>query len=267
MPRPASPAPPWRPAGVSGSTYRARWRGLLLIPALPEFHARYPEIQIDLGVSDRLVDLIDGERRLRHPRRELRDQSLMARRVGDLQLGGLRGTGLLQRAGVPSHPRELEDSHQRIVGFLWARTGKALPLRHAQGEGMPAGGGPSCWRWTTATPTWRPGWPAWASSGCRTTWRAGPRPRRAAAAVRGLEPGADAAVPGVPAEPPRQRQAAGVHQWVAELIARHAPPLHPLPETKTEAYPGKPWSNGKRPGLYICPAIIKMTDTTITRIS
>lgn len=27
MPRPASPAPPWRPAGVSGSTYRARWRG------------------------------------------------------------------------------------------------------------------------------------------------------------------------------------------------------------------------------------------------
>ena len=31
---------------------------LLLIPALPDFHARYPEIQIDLGVSDRPVDLI-----------------------------------------------------------------------------------------------------------------------------------------------------------------------------------------------------------------
>src|SRR5882672_1747645 len=30
---------------------------LLLIPALADFHARYPEIQIDLGVSDRPVDL------------------------------------------------------------------------------------------------------------------------------------------------------------------------------------------------------------------
>ncbi len=54
----------------------------------------------------------------------------------------------------------------------------------------------------------RPGHPlAAALHGARA-----PRPRRAAAAVRGLEPGADAAVPGVPAEPPRQRQAAGVHR-------------------------------------------------------
>ena len=28
---------------------------------------------------------------------------------------------------MPMHPRELEDSHHRIVGFLWARTGKAVP--------------------------------------------------------------------------------------------------------------------------------------------
>jgi DNA-binding transcriptional LysR family regulator len=28
---------------------------------------------------------------------------------------------------MPSHPRELEDSHHRIVGFLWARTGKVVP--------------------------------------------------------------------------------------------------------------------------------------------
>jgi len=28
---------------------------LIIIPALPDFHARYPDIQIDLGVSDRPV--------------------------------------------------------------------------------------------------------------------------------------------------------------------------------------------------------------------
>ncbi len=107
---------------------------LLLIPALPEFHARYPDIQIDLGVSDRLVDLIDENVDCVIRGGELRDQSLMARRVGDLQLGVYAAPAYLQRAGVPSHPRELEDSHQRIVGFLWARTGKALPYAMHRGR-------------------------------------------------------------------------------------------------------------------------------------
>ena len=31
---------------------------MILIPALPTFHAHYPDIQIDMGASDRLVDLI-----------------------------------------------------------------------------------------------------------------------------------------------------------------------------------------------------------------
>src|SRR5690606_31033964 len=32
---------------------------MILVPALPDFHARYPDIQLHLGVSDRVVDLID----------------------------------------------------------------------------------------------------------------------------------------------------------------------------------------------------------------
>src|SRR5512134_3425210 len=31
---------------------------LIIIPALPDFHARYPDIQIDIGVTDRPVDLV-----------------------------------------------------------------------------------------------------------------------------------------------------------------------------------------------------------------
>ena len=33
------------------------------MPALPDFVARYPEIRIDLGVSDRSVDLATGQQR------------------------------------------------------------------------------------------------------------------------------------------------------------------------------------------------------------
>ncbi|WP_426234625.1 LysR family transcriptional regulator [Pseudomonas sp. TWP3-2] len=100
---------------------------LILVPALPEFCARYPDIQIDMGVSDRIVDIIDENVDCVVRGGELLDQSLMARRVADLQLGVFAAPSYLKRAGTPAHPRELEDSHHRVVGFLWARTGKPVP--------------------------------------------------------------------------------------------------------------------------------------------
>jgi DNA-binding transcriptional LysR family regulator len=100
---------------------------MILVPALPAFHARYPDIQIDMGVSDRKVDMVGENVDCVVRGGELTDQSLMARRVGDLQLGVYAAPSYLQRLGTPDHPRELEDSEHRIVGFLWARTGKALP--------------------------------------------------------------------------------------------------------------------------------------------
>jgi DNA-binding transcriptional LysR family regulator len=100
---------------------------LILVPALPAFYARYPDIQIDMGVSDRIVDMIDENVDCVVRGGELTDQSLMARRVGDLPLGVFAAPSYLARVGTPAHPLELEDSHHRIVGFLWARTGKPLP--------------------------------------------------------------------------------------------------------------------------------------------
>lgn len=99
----------------------------ILVPALPAFHARYPDIQLDMGVSDRVVDLIDENVDCVVRGGELRDQSLMARRVGDLPLGVYAAPSYLALAGTPTHPKELDGTHHRIVGFIWARTGKAVP--------------------------------------------------------------------------------------------------------------------------------------------
>ncbi len=107
---------------------------MVLVPALPAFHARYPDIQLDMGVSDRIVDVIGENVDCVVRGGELTDQSLMARRVGDLRLGVYASPAYLARAGTPQHPRELEDSHHRIVGFLWARTGRALPYAMRRGE-------------------------------------------------------------------------------------------------------------------------------------
>jgi DNA-binding transcriptional LysR family regulator len=107
---------------------------MILVPALPDFHARYPDIQLDLGVSDRRVDLIGENVDCVVRGGTITDQSLVARHVGDLQLGVHAAPAYLARAGTPAHPRELEDTHHRIVGFLWARTNKPLPFAMQRGD-------------------------------------------------------------------------------------------------------------------------------------
>lgn len=101
---------------------------LILMPALPAFHARYPEIQIEMGVSDRLVDLIGDNVDCVVRGGELADSSLMARRVGELRFGVYASPGYLERVGMPAHPRELEGTLHHIVGFLRARSGKVAPF-------------------------------------------------------------------------------------------------------------------------------------------
>lgn len=101
---------------------------LILVPALPAFHARYPDIQFDMGVSDRVVDLIGDNVDCVLRGGEITDQSLIARHVGDLQIGVYAAPSYLERLGPPSHPRELEITDHRRVGFLSSRTGKIDPL-------------------------------------------------------------------------------------------------------------------------------------------
>ncbi|HSC82132.1 MAG TPA: LysR family transcriptional regulator [Pseudomonas sp.] len=107
---------------------------LLLIPALPGFYARYPEIQLSMGVSDRIVDIIGENVDCVVRGGEITDQSLVARHVGDLKLGVYAAPGYLQRLGPPAHPRELEEGQHSTVGYLWFRTGQALPFAMQRGE-------------------------------------------------------------------------------------------------------------------------------------
>ncbi len=101
---------------------------LILVPALPAFHARYPDIQIDMGVSDRGVDLIGDNMDCVLRGGQITDQSLIARHVGDLQIGVYVAPSYVERLGAPAHPRELQNTDHCIVGFLSSRTSKIDPL-------------------------------------------------------------------------------------------------------------------------------------------
>jgi DNA-binding transcriptional LysR family regulator len=99
---------------------------MLLVPALPGFYARYPDIQLDLGVSDRMVDLIGDNVDCVVRGGVLTDQSLAARHVADLQLRVYAAPACLERTGVPVHPAQLREPSHRIVQFRGARSGQGF---------------------------------------------------------------------------------------------------------------------------------------------
>ena len=101
---------------------------LLLIPALPDFHARYPDIQIDLGVSDRPVDLIGENIDCVLRAGELADQSLVARRLGEFHSIVCASPAYLKRFGMPGHPLDLERSAHTVVNYFSHRTGRPYPF-------------------------------------------------------------------------------------------------------------------------------------------
>jgi LysR family transcriptional regulator, regulator for bpeEF and oprC len=106
---------------------------LILIPALPRFHARYPDIQIDLGVSDRPVDLVGENVDCVVRGGEITDQSLIARRIAELHFLTCAAPSYLAQHGAPRHPAELERQHT-VVGYFNATTAKPYPFEFRRGD-------------------------------------------------------------------------------------------------------------------------------------
>ena len=100
---------------------------LVVIPALPDFHARYPDIQIDIGVTDRPVNLIAENVDCVVRGGEINDQSLIARRIAELSFMTCAAPSYLRRHGEPQHPKDIEQGHT-IVGYFSAESGRHWPL-------------------------------------------------------------------------------------------------------------------------------------------
>ncbi|APW36722.1 LysR family transcriptional regulator [Rhodoferax koreense] len=107
---------------------------LLIIPALSTFFARYPDIQLDMGVSDRPVDLIGDNVDCVIRGGELTDQSLVARRIGNLPFVTVASPDYLRRFGTPQHPHDLEGGEHRMVNFFSPRTGRMFPNEFEKGD-------------------------------------------------------------------------------------------------------------------------------------
>lgn len=119
-----------RPSGRLRVDCSASLAMAVIIPALPGFHERYPEIQLDLGLSDRPADLLAENLDCAIRAGEIQDQSLIARRIGEMFAITCAAPSYLARHGMPNHPRDLEQGHH-IVGYRMAGTGRTMPFLYA----------------------------------------------------------------------------------------------------------------------------------------
>ncbi|GIL38440.1 LysR family transcriptional regulator [Roseiterribacter gracilis] len=105
----------------------------LLIPVLCDFHKRYPDIQLEITVTDRAIDLIGENVDCVIRGGELSDQSLIARRIGDLQFTVCAAPSYIEKHGMPTHPSDLDKDHY-TVAYLLARTGRPYPWEFVKGD-------------------------------------------------------------------------------------------------------------------------------------
>lgn len=105
---------------------------LLIIPALPQFRARYPDLELWLGVSDRPADIIGDGVDCVIRGGTLPDSSLIARHLCNADFITCATPDYLASFGTPRHPQELEQNHCTIR-YFFSNTGKSLPLQFARG--------------------------------------------------------------------------------------------------------------------------------------
>jgi len=135
-------ARPSGPLRISAPTPYAHYR---LLPRLAEFRRRYPEVTIDIHVSNSNIDFADEGYDLAIRGRAPADSSLIARKLEDAELVLVASPAYLKRAGKPE---SLDDLHRHeCIQFDLPSTGKRIPwifMQDGAAIDLPTNGGLSC---------------------------------------------------------------------------------------------------------------------------
>lgn len=110
------------PRGLLRVNMPGRIGRLVVAPALPEFLDRYPDIDIELGVTDRPINLVEDGVDCVLRVGLLQDSSLIARKIAELPLVNVASPAYLARYGCPMVPEDL--IHHQEVHYASPGTGR-----------------------------------------------------------------------------------------------------------------------------------------------
>ncbi|MFA4749685.1 LysR substrate-binding domain-containing protein, partial [Xanthomonas perforans] len=99
---------------------------------LPGFRARYPQVELDLSLSDRLVDMVEegfdvAIRITRQPA-----PMLIARQLGKVRILACASPAYLARAGTPRHPSDLA-GHECLL-YHYSPSGDEVRFQGPEGD-------------------------------------------------------------------------------------------------------------------------------------
>lgn len=97
-----------------------------VVPALPEFLARYPELRLHISEEDRLIDLVREGVDCVLRAGALRDSSLIGRQIASMEQVSVASPSYLARFGEPTSLDDL--ARHFAVDYVSSATGKAVPL-------------------------------------------------------------------------------------------------------------------------------------------
>lgn len=110
----------------------------LMMPVLTAFMRRYPDIEMDIDLSDRMVDIIEEGFDAVIRTGTLQDSRLASRNLGDFRLLLVASPDYLQRYGVPSHPSDLAGHVGLLHKFPASGKIEPWPLRDVELSPIPA---------------------------------------------------------------------------------------------------------------------------------
>lgn len=123
-----------KPSGKLRVDAPGRIGRLIIAPALPGFLDLYPRIDINLGMTDRAVDLIEESVDCVLRVGPLSDSELIARAIGTLPLINVASPAYLERHGTPQTPEDL-DRHW-AVNYASPSTGRVGLWEWIEGDDM-----------------------------------------------------------------------------------------------------------------------------------
>ncbi|SJZ33375.1 DNA-binding transcriptional regulator, LysR family [Enhydrobacter aerosaccus] len=102
-----------------------------LLPLIPAFLARYPEVTLDLILSDTVIDLLQERADVAIRVGPLRESRLVARKLGTSRMVVVGSPHYLKRTGMPEMPADL--LRHRRIGWTFARLQPGWPFLKGRG--------------------------------------------------------------------------------------------------------------------------------------
>ncbi|MEF0941134.1 LysR family transcriptional regulator [Rhizobium sp. BR 362] len=98
-----------------------------IVPLIPDFLALYPEIELDISLSDSVIDIVGERADVAIRVGSLRDSSLKARKLLERRRVIVASPAYVARCGMPATPDDLD--HHNCLTFNFRPTVEGWPFR------------------------------------------------------------------------------------------------------------------------------------------